>query len=222
MGTYRSFIQDMDPLEFYGYFTDFMGFITTDWVITTTEAGANSATEALSTTLRGGWLVTTLDIADNDNDFFQFAGGSGAVVEPFLFVTGKKLRFAMRFKINETLESDFIAGLYITDTSPLDVTDGIYFKKADGDETLTLNVTKNSTTTSIDVGELADDTVYEIEFYYNGATLVAYLDGVRVGKVALTNAPDDENLAIGFGLQAGEATNAKIVSVDYIGAWQER
>ena len=221
MGTYRDFLDDRDPLAFYGIFTDFERFITTDWTITTTEAGAGSATEALSAALPGGVLVVTNDDADNDADFFQFAGGSGATVEPFLYTAGKKLRFATRLKVSDAADSDVIAGLAITDTSPLDATDGIFFRKSDGDNTVKLVVVKNSTETTVDVAEMADDTFIALEFYYDGARLVAYADGAKVASAALTNAPDDEQLALTFGVQNGEAA-AKVLSVDYIGAWGER
>lgn len=224
MSTYRDLTRDIDPLGIVGVFTDFLSYNTADWVITTTEAGAGSATETLSSAIAGGVLVVTNDSADDDADFFQYAGGSGAVVEPFKYVAGKRLRFVTRFKLSDATESDFVAGLQITDTTPLAVSDGIFFRKSDGDATLQLVICKNSTESVIDVTELADDTFVTAEFYYDGSALRAYVDGVlTVGATStdMANVPDDEQLTLSFGIQNGAAAS-KVLSVDYIGAWQER
>ena len=97
------------------------------------------------------------------------------------------------------------------------------FVKADGDNTLQLLVEKDGTASTLDVAEMVDDTYIEVEFYYDGSgsDIDAFVDGVRVGSVALTNVPDDEELTISFGVQNGEAA-AKVMSVDYILAECER
>lgn len=221
--TYRKFDWNRARSDFATLFTDFFDYAAGDWVITTTEAGASSATEAVSSAA-GGVLVVTNDAADNDADFFQWAGGSGAAKEMFKFTSGKKLQFAARFKVSDATESDLFIGLYITDTDPVGgLTDGIYFRKVDGDATLQLVVEKDSTESTADVAELADDTWIAVEFYYDGANdrIEAYADGVRVTSVATTNAPDDEEVALSFGIQNGEAVS-KVLSLDYIGASQQR
>lgn len=220
MSTYRSFTDDVDPLRFVGFFDDFLKYAAADWVVTTTEAGAGSATEAVSEAIAGGVLVVTNDDADDDHDFFQLADGAGSI-EPFKYVAGKRLRFATRLKVSDAADSDVVAGLQVTDTSPLAVTDGIFFRKSDGDNTVQLIVCKDSTETAVDVAEMADDTFIKLEWYYDGAVLRAYADDVLVAQAALTNAPDDEQLTVSFGVQNGEAA-AKVLSVDYIGAWMER
>src|SRR5688500_1063539 len=72
-----------DPTKWHTYFNDFDTFVAGDWTITTTEAGAGSATEAL-TDADGGVLLVTNDAADNDADFFQKVG------ESFLLASGKR------------------------------------------------------------------------------------------------------------------------------------
>ena len=220
MATFRNYTLG-DPVDFFTIFTDFTAYATTDWVITTTEAGAGSAAEILLSSEPGGVLQITNDAADNDADFFQWAGGTGAVVEPFLFQTGKALRFATRLKLSDATESDLIAGLVKTDTTPLDATDGIFFIKADGDNTIQLKVVKDSTATTVDVAEMVDATYIALEFVYDGNILTVFADGVKVASPALTNAPDDEQLALTFGAVNGEAA-AKVLSVDYIGATGQR
>lgn len=223
MGSYRNFNWNRARSDFFTLFTDFFDYAAADWVITTTEAGAGSATEALSNAA-GGVLVVTNDNADNDGDNFQWAGGAGAAIEAFKYTAGKKLQFAARFKLSR-VDGDFFAGLYITDTDPVGgVSDGIYFRKLAAEAGLSLVVEKNaaeSTATAIET--LVANTWYDLEIYYDGSSerIEAFVDGERVCSVPLTNAPDDEELALSFACQNGSA-NAGVLSLDYIGASQER
>lgn len=206
--------------KYYEYFNDFLtaqDYATGDWTLTTVEAGGGSATEAIGN-LAGGVLVITNDIADDDSDFFQ------SIKEIFKHVAGKSWLFEMRAKVNEILQCDFVLGLQITDTTPLAVTDGVYFRKDDGDALLDAVVVKDSSASTLTgVKTLVADTYYQFQIYYDGGSYIQFrVDGEGVGKLALTNMVDDEELAISFGIQQGEATNAKIMSVDYIRLVVER
>lgn len=205
-----------DPTGWHVFFDDFDRFAAAEWTITTTEAGAGSASEAL-TDADGGVLLITNDAADNDNDFFQKVG------ESFLFATGKKLFFKARFAVSDATQSDFVMGLQITDTSPLAVSDGVYFIKDDGDANLDFVVIKNSTaTTATAVATASDATYHELAFYYDGRNAIEYfVDGAHKGTSVTTNLPDDEVLTVSFGIQNGEAV-AKTMSVDYIFVAKER
>lgn len=213
--TLASFIA-LDPTRAHVYFNDFDTYVAGDWTITTTEAGAGSATEAL-TNEDGGVLLITNDNADNDADFFQKVG------ESFKFASGKKLWFKARFKVSDATESDFVFGLQITDTTPLAVTDGVYFQKDDGDTNLDFHVTKNGTSTSATaIATVANATYLVVGFYYDGVSAIKYfVDDVQLGTSVTTNLPDDEELTISFGIQNGAAA-AKTMSVDYIFAAKER
>lgn len=205
-----------DPTKFHTYFNDFDTYTAGDWTITTTELGLGAATEAL-TDADGGVLLITNDDADNDADFFQKVG------ESFKFASGKKLWFKARFKVSDATQSDFVIGLQITDTTPLDVTDGVFFQKDDGDANLDFHVEKDSTATSATaIHTVVNDTYLTVGFYYNGSDEVQYfVDDVKIGTSATTNLPDDEELTISFGIQNGEAV-AKTMSVDYILCAKER
>lgn len=224
MSKLRNFTDDRAPEDFHVLFTDFNTYAASDWVITTTEAGAGAATEALSNA-RGGVLVVTNDDADDDKDCFQWAGGSGAVVENFKYTAGKAMQFVARLKTSDADNCDLKAGLYITNTTPIaGVSDGIYFRVTDGDASLYLEVIKDSVASAVDTGvDLADDTYVKLEWYYNGSqdAIIAVVDDVPVCSAPLTNVPDDEELALSFAFQNGAAA-AKVLSVDYIGARQER
>jgi hypothetical protein len=198
----------LDPTKAHVYFNDFDHFAAADWTITTTEAGAGSATEALGDA-DGGVLVITNDAADNDADFFQKVGES--------------FKFKARFKVSDAVESDFVMGLQITDTSPLAVSDGVFFQKDDGDALLDFHVVKNGTATDVaGIVSVVSDTYLEVGFYYNGVNEIEYfVDGVKRGHTAVTNLVDDEELTISFGIQNGEAA-AKVMTVDYVLVAKER
>lgn len=206
----------LDPTAAHVWFDDFDSYTAGDWVVTTTEAGAGAATEAVADA-DGGVLVITNDDADNDHDFLQYGS------ETFLMAAGKKAWFQARVKVSDATESDWVIGLQITDTSPLAVSDGIYFQSDDGDALVDFHVTKNSTSTSKTAAvTAADDTWMVLGFYYNGVDAVeAWADGSKVADLAVTNLPDDEVLTVSFGIQNGAAA-AKVMSVDYILVAKER
>jgi len=212
-----------DPTAYHVWFDDFDNFEADQWTISTTEGGAGDATEAVASA-DNGILVITNDAADNDLDFLQWSGDdAAATVETYKFIAGKKLWFKSRFKVSAATQSDVVIGLIITDTPLLDVTDGVFFQKDDGDANLDFHVEKDNTATSATaVSTLSDDTYVTVGFYYNGVDAVQYfVDDVHMGTSVVTNLPDDEELAITFGIQNGEAV-AKILSVDYIFVAKER
>lgn len=205
-----------DPSQWHVFFDDFDRYVAGDWTITTTEAGTGSASEALGDE-DGGVLVITNDDADDDADFLQKVG------ESFLMESGKKAYFKARFKVSDATQSDFVIGLQITDTTPLDVTDGIFFQKDDGDTNLDVHVEKDNTaTSSTNVHTIADDTYVVVAFYYNGDDEVKFwVDGNGVASLVTDNLPDDEELTVSMGIQNGAAA-AKSMTVDYLFAAKQR
>ena len=206
-----------DPTKWITYFNDFTEYVAGDWTITTTEAGSGAATEALASTSAGGLLLITNDDADNDLDFLQLK------TEAFKFVAGKKTFFKARFAVSDATQSDFVMGLQITDTTILAVSDGVYFMKDDGDASLDFHVEKDgSDTTASAIATVSDATMLVAGFYYDGKSAIEYyVDDVKLGTSVTTNLPDDEELAVSFGIQNGAAA-AKTMTVDYIFVSQER
>lgn len=208
----------LDPSKYYTYFDDFFEYHSGIYTITTTEAGSGSASEEI-TSGAGGQLLITNDNADNDLDFFQLKG------ESFKWDSSKRMFFSARFKTNDATQSEIVMGLQITDTTPLDVTDGIFFLKIDGDTQPDLIIEKdNSSSLSVlEMDAMEDDTFVTLSFEYDpldvatgGAVFRAYQDDVQVGEITgTTNAPDDEELTISFGIQNGEAA-AKTLTIDFI------
>jgi|TARA_Y100000052_G_C2940715_1_gene80412 hypothetical protein len=206
-----------DPTKYHMYHNDFDTYLASDWTITTTEGGSGNASEALGDG-DGGLLVITNDDADDDNDFLQL------VKEGFKYEAGKQLAFKARFKTSDADASDVVMGLQLTDTTPLDVTDGIFFLLTDGSTTLQFIVEKDGTQSTLDLSTaMADDTFMSVGFVYTPADqkFHVYQNNVEVGTVVNTNAPDDEELTVSFGIQNGAAAS-KVLTVDYVTAMKER
>ena len=206
-----------DPTKYHMYHNDFDTYLASDWTITTTEGGSGNASEALGDG-DGGLLVITNDDADDDNDFLQL------VKEGFKYEAGKQLASKARFKTSDADASDVVMGLQLTDTTPLDVTDGIFFLLTDGSTTLQFIVEKDGTQSTLDLSTaMADDTFMSVGFVYTPADqkFHVYQNNVEVGTVVNTNAPDDEELTVSFGIQNGAAA-AKVLTVDYVTAMKER
>jgi len=201
------------PTLYHTYFEDFDYYVAGDWTVTETDSGA---TQALADG-DGGLLLITNTAADDDLVSLQKKG------ESFLFATGKPLFFEARFKVSDATQSDVVIGLQITDTTPLDVTDGVFFIKADGSTSVSLLVEKNNTaTTTSSVATLANDTFITLGFYYDGASSIQYsVNGTVTGTSAVTNLPDDEALTVTMAIQNGEAV-AKTMTVDYVFVAKQR
>ena len=205
------------PHKYHQYFNDFDTYLASDWTITTTEDGTVTASDAIADGY-GGVLVITNAAGDNDHDFFQL------VKEGFKYEAGKQIGFHIRFKPSDATQSDIVAGLQLTDTTPLDVTDGVFFLKSDGAATISFIVEKDSTQSTLTLpNSLADDKFMTLGFIYDPKDQKCHVfqNNVLAGTVVSTNAPDDEELTLSFGIQNGAAA-AKTLSVDYVGAYKER
>lgn len=200
------------PTQAHTYFNDFDAYLAGEWVVT--ETGV--ATQVLAN-LDGGVLLITNDANDNDASFSQKVG------ESFLFETGKQLWFESIFQVDDATQSDFIMGLQILDTTPLAVTDGVFFRKDDGDANIDFVVVKDSTaTTTTAVTTVADDVDIKLGFYFDGVDkILIFVNGVALASSVTTNLPDDEVLTISYGIQNGEAA-IKTMSIDSIFASKER
>lgn len=210
-----------DWTKLHSQFDDFDRYTAADWVVTAVGAGAVTGPDG-----DGGVILLTNAAADDDSLFLQWAGGSGAVKETYLMAAGKKAWFKARFQVSDATQSDFVMGLQIADTTPLDATDGIFFIKDDGDAQLDIVVRKDATTGSNRVNNIATvvaATYMSVEWFYDGVDKVYYaVNGVVLGSLSATSAfLPDAALAISFGIQNGEAV-AKTMTVDQVFVAKER
>lgn len=205
-----------DPTLFHTYFNDFDQFVAADWVVTETQAGATQALTAGD----GGLLALVNSAADDDLNAIQKTPAA------FSFTAGKKAFFKTRVKLSSAIQSDMTIGLQVVDTTPLDVTDGIYFLKADNAATVDFICRKDATTGSTSaaaVATMVDDTFMELAWYYDGDSKVFYaIDGVVKGSLSATSAYlPDTITTVSIAVQNGDA-NARTLTCDYIYAAIER
>jgi hypothetical protein len=170
------------------------------FTVTLVEAGADETTVA-PLNGSGGGIVISSDENDNDGANIQLTG------EPFKLVAGNIVYFRCKLKCTDATQSDFLVGLCITDTTLLGgLTDGVYFEKLDGGTGVSFTVEKDSTETQADsLATFEDDVEVDLELYWDGAALEAFIDGASVAVPALTNLPDDEELTLSVHFLAGVA-----------------
>lgn len=181
------------------------------YTTTLVEGGANDTTVALKAGADGGVLLITTDVAENDGANIQALG------EAFKPASTNQVYFGIRLKISEATQSDFLFGLCITDTDLLGgMTDGIYFRKADGTTTMAFVLEKDSTETSTNYGTaIAAATWYTLEFLWNGTGIDWWVNGVQQTAPAITNLPNDEWLTPSMHVLAGTTASVN-VEVDWI------
>jgi hypothetical protein len=179
------------------------------YTVTLVEAGAGEST-ITAPDASGGVLLFTTDANEDDGINFQKAG------EPFGFTTDQRATyFGARFKASEATQLDWLIGLCITDTTLLGgMTDGTYFEKLDGGTGISFVTEKNSTETQTDnCATFAADTYLVVEFYFDGTTIEAFINGASVASHS-TNICDDELLTPSLQVLAGSAA-ARTLSLDW-------
>jgi hypothetical protein len=169
----------------------------------------------------GALLMTSGGTADNGVQFQP-------VTEGFYFAQRWPCYFGAKFAMNDADQTDCYLGLAITDTSAATaVSDGIGFWSVDESTDLQFSVCKNyAGTTGITnavVGTLVDATAITVEFYFDGTTAYAYVDGAAAGSLAYssTSFPNDEYLTPIIAMLTG-ATAANTMTLYWAKAFQVR
>lgn len=170
---------------------------TTEWVASDTEYGASTITCAAN---------------ENDGGSYQLDGSQFGLLD-----SGNWLYFRLKAQINDVDQTDFFAGLAITDTAILGgVADRIGFQSIDGDAGIDFLVEKNSTETKTeDLLASTDATDFDLEFVWDGATsnLYEYVNGAAASTAtATTNLPDDVLMRLSLEFLTGEAV-ANVMTV---------
>lgn len=165
----------------------------------------------------GGRLLLTNTAGANDLIFLFKIG------ESFTFDVGKKVWLDCLFQVNDGLQGNIAIGLQATNAAPLNPDDGVFFFSAFGSRDLRIVVEKDNVATStLMLAELEDNTDVRLSFFYNGKDkILAYVNGVFACSSSTENLPDDENLAVMFGVQNNEAVS-KTMTTDYLYVAKER
>lgn len=213
----------MDPTQSWQFFDDFasvnVGTTGTDWLAT----NVGSTPTYVAASVDGGAVLITNTAGASDSCFLQWQGkNAGTAIAPFLITAGKRVWFKARFKVSDATLSNIVMGLQSVDTTPLAVTDGVFFLKPTGAATLNFIVEASSTlTTTTAVATLANNTWIDVGWQYNGIDkIIYYINNASVGTSVITNMPTAA-LTASFGIQNGEAV-AKNMTVDYIFVAEER
>jgi len=216
---YANFGRPYQP-RYHEFFNDFDDFQAAQWIVTVVGTGT-----AVVQFLDGGILKLTNTAADDDSVFLQWSGVDAATAtRSWSFESGKQLWMSSRFVIDSVTQTDVIFGLQGTDTSPLAVTDGVFFRSPDGTNVMSLVSSLAGAEVSVACGTLVSGTYAEWAAYYDGRnTLFAYKDGVLQAQLDVTGALPllTTYLTPSFGVQNGEAV-AHFMQVDYINFAKER
>ena len=141
------------------YFNDFQTYDSTDFTVTGTS-GSVGMTDG-----NGGLLAVGTSGATNDIEGFQLKN------KCYSFTTGSQVWFSCNLAVGATPTLGTLTfGLANSLTSPGATvpTDGVYFNKAAGSASLTVNLANASAYTQVTVGTLAANTYYTFSYYYNG------------------------------------------------------
>lgn len=202
-----------DPTSVHMFFDDFDIYTAGDWAVTQVGVATQVLTDG-----DGGQLLVTNAAADDDSSCQQL------VKESFTLEAGKKAWFTARIKCSAATHVDWLAGLHVTDTTPIASapSDGVYFRKDDEDTNIDITVMKASAVVAEVAGiAVATTDFVRLEFYFDGVDTIEYfVDKVKLGSIETTNFPTTE-LNVSFAVQNGEAV-AKTLTVDWIGAIKER
>lgn len=202
-----------DPTQTHVYFQDFDRFVPGNWNITEIEVGTGSATEAL-TTGDGGVLLLTNAAALTDSIAMNLRGSS-------FIITERKTWFRSRISLS-TNNAYWIMGLQIIDSTPKDVTNGVYLSSIKGTTDIVLTSEKDNVASSVTLtSEDFSGTFFDVGFYYDGKnTIQGYINNVFAGSLVIDDFPSVLLTPSFFVENATAAVNT--MSVDYIFAAQER
>lgn len=217
--------------EWFVHFFDFHRDIevaTSSWTFNVTNS---TAPTTVSDEAFGAVAVTN---ATGDNDRIEVSAIAETVK---LNGLGKEYWFLARAKCSDATQADYAFGLIIADADWLGdsavASDGIWFRKDDGDTNWDTVIAYNAASISdyaTQVGVSTCDTSYHTfairivtdAVTQGRGTVTFYIDGAVVGSPQTTSSlPYDEELALAFGVQNGEAA-AKTLTLDYIGVMAQR
>lgn len=213
VGAYKNYA-GLRPFRYFTYTDDFIRYTASDWVLTETDAGS---TEAITTAAEGVLAITNVSAGATDAASLQWAGGSGAVSPQFVWEATKDFILEARFKVSVAATTGALIGVADTDTTPVASlpTNGIFFNKTSASAALLANIRKAGSSTTIAMGNVADDTFVSCVLYYNSTlgTWQAFLDNVLVGTLSTASISPTVNMAQTIGILNGD-TAALVLSVD--------
>lgn len=176
----------------------------TEWTSTITEAGAGDTTQVI-TDRAGGALLITAAANEDDGVNLQLGQTAGESIK----LDGQyPLYCGIRFALGDADQSDIFFGVGVTDTAwSGGITDGLYFSSVDATAVVNIVTEKNSVASEVAVTTLVDAEFVTLEFYFDGANVYAYVDGIQKAVISASAVtfPDDEELRLTLEFLTGEA-----------------
>jgi hypothetical protein len=196
---------------------DYLSYGSGDWVTTLGSTGTIGVVQVGNSPC----LAMTTAATNNDTVYSQWAGGTGAVITPYVPRANNFAVYRTRFKFSANSPA-IINGLQVVDTTPLAVTDGIYFNKDAGSLALSL-IVKSAASGSQDVialGNMAADTFIDVGWIIDPKEakifVVSYdwstASFTDLGNASLANVPFDIPLTLSKGIKANTAAAVVLYS----------
>lgn len=215
-------LRTVDPSQYYSWFDDFNNFTAAQWVVTETAAGS---TQTIVDGAGGLFAQTNVSAGATDASQVQWAGTAATAILTTFWDVTKDLIMKTRFKLSTATTNVALIGAATVDTTLAASlpTDGLYFLKATGVATLTANVRKAGSSTSIALGTVADDTFCTASMVYTAidGTWRGYFNGALTGVNATASISPTAGLSPGIALLNAAAT-AHVLTVDYLNIMVQR
>jgi hypothetical protein len=194
------------------------------WVETKVERGSGAAGYACPDMVNGILYMYTNNAAYDSYELTQDC-------ECWKLVANYPLYAEIRFMLLDALETWFWFGLVKGNAGYFGgCTDYVIIEKDDGETDVEFENVKNSNLSYVYAGiTFENQTWYRMGFHWDGAGNLRYFifrDGdapqyCMATHTATTDIPDDEELALGFGLANGDA-ESKGIYIDYVKCVQKR
>lgn len=225
--------QETEWPRWYGYSDDFLEYTGPNtageaggWLLTEVAVGAGNTNRVdIDDNAPGGILLLKTDNAASDDETLQRRG------EPWKYVSGKRLVFLIRLKVDLVANAALFFGLALTDTTPIASlpADGLFFEKAAAATKMDFHARKGGTSTertNVDPTAMANDTYREYAFAADeSGNIRVFVDGTEVAAAAIAdgnaNIPNTLALALLIAVQTNAAT-ARELRIDTLLVAQER
>jgi hypothetical protein len=207
-----------DPAMAFFRDDDFLGAFDAVGAYTKTTTGAGSTVGLIHSV---GGVVECATDASGSTASAQFQSNS----EVNLLAAGKPAFFEARLNVSDATAPALAVGCAKTNTTLIagTITDGVWFSKAAGSTSVSFNLAKASTVTTVtNVATLANGTNVKLGFIFDGnGNVTPYVNGLAVGNPVTTNIPNTQTITPSFAIQAG-ASAVKKLDVDYYQLMQVR
>ncbi len=182
-----------------------------------TQTGTSPVTWSV---LQGSALLFTTGGTDFNGCQAQVNGSM------FQLNAGKPVYFGIKCTLSEATQSDFLVGLCGVDTTLTAASSahalavsagGVFFSKLDAVTQTTMQSWATTAVTNTANVATMDTAAHIYEFYWDGTTLIGYIDGVAVGS--FTSGLPTVVLTPSIAVRAGDA-NARTLTVNWVRVFQ--